>query len=344
MHRGLHVAVVALVLLGGCLGAPGGQGPDESPGTSTSPPSTQPTFDAHILDTSPGEPAVIEGGIAVSPDEFDAGTRQYYATTVTDRSEADARFDSAALDDEGMDFVEATDFGDSFLVVVQVFPHSSVPDHRVESIRREGGSLSIAINDSSLGGTDDITLETVIVRVAGSGPDSVSITTEDGYSWQAADAIVNGTTEHLTTVPPTTDQPVDLPYRADDPAENVDEPRDLVVENRANETVGYLLELEYLEIPECRNETPPCEMPTREVGVLQDTGKLRAGGSERFTDVAARRGQYTVAVAAELPAENGSLRTLRASTHWTIDGGVPEVHVVVRADEIRFVSPTSTDE
>ncbi|MEF8775169.1 MAG: hypothetical protein V5A43_01540 [Haloarculaceae archaeon] len=346
MDRGLSVAIaatVALVLLGGCLGAPGAQDSATSPGFSTTPPLQHPEFDAHTIDTNPGEPAVIEGGISVSPDDLDAGSGQYYATTVTDRAEADARFDTTALDEEGRSFVEATEFEDSFLVVVQVFPHSSVPDHRVESVRREDGALSIAVNDSSLGGTDDITLETVLVRVGGRAPDSVTITTEESDSWQAGEGVVNGTTGRQTTIPPATDQPVDLPYRGDDPGENVDDPRDLVVENRGNATAGYRLELEYLEIPECRNETPPCGMPTREVAVLRETGKIRAGGTERFADVAARRGQYTVAVAAEVPTANGSLRTLRASTHRTLDETAPDVHVAIRDGEIRFVTPASTD-
>lgn len=346
MDRGLSVAVAAtvlLVLLGGCLGAPGARDSATSPGSSTTPPLQHPEFDAHALDTNPGEPAVIEGGISVPPGDFDAGTRQFYATTVTDRAEADARIDETALDEEGRTFLEATEFEDSVLVVVQVFPHSSIPDHRVESVRRDDGTLSIAINDSSLGGTDDITLETVLIRVAGNAPDSVTITTEEGDRWQAGEGIVNGTAVRQTTTAPTEDQPVDLPYRADDPGENVDEPRDLILENRGNGTAGYMLELEYLEIPECRNETPPCEVPAREVGVLQATGKIRAGGTERFADLAARRGEYTVALTAEVPVENGSLQTLRGSMHWTVDEAAPDVHFFVHDDQIEIVSPETTD-
>ena len=343
MRRGvLATALAAIALFGGCLGAPGGtgtttrEGPpttgDTPPPTSTTPRPSQPAVDVHVVDSNPGKPRLIEGGIAATGPGDDGVSARYYVTTVPTRSEAEARFDRRALGPDGLDFLDATDFGTASLVVVQISPHSSVPDHRVESVHREDGSLALTLNDSSPGRTDDVTVETVLVRIDGPVPESVTVTTDDGVSWSTAEGVVT-----RTAAPPTTDEPVELPYRSADPAENVAEARGLLVENAANDTAGYDLEVEYLEVPECRAETPPCSVPAREVGVLRAAGKLPVGGSERFPHVAARRGLYTVAVTAEVPGPNGSRRTVRGSFQWTIDEGAGDVQVRILSDGVQVV-------
>lgn len=337
MRRLALAGVLALlVVLAGCIGGPvdvadGGDGTVTATTTPTPTPA-QPTVDTHVLDTSPYGPTVVEGGVAAQVD--DTRTSRYYVTTIGGAGEATDRLNRSEIGGDGRAFVDATDFETSFLVVIQVFPHSSVPDHRVDSVRRSGGTLSLVVNDSSRGGTADITLETMLVRVEGAPPESVRVTTDEGFSWTSRSGLVTRTPE-----PTRTDTGVDLPYRSEDPTENVDEPRDVVVENRGSETNGYHVEVEYLLVPDCRDATPPCEMPTKEVGVLGERGKLRPGATKRFEDVVARRGHYTVTVSADVPADDGSRRTVRARTQWTLDADAPDVHVVITDDDVRFVSP-----
>lgn len=175
-----RVAVVALVcpvLLAGCLGTPG---PTDTPrstapggGPNTGVPVTD--YGTFIFDLGPSSDPVIAGGIAVD-DEFD---EQYHVALLTSAAETD-RFDRSLLPADAGTFVDAVSFENESLVVIQAFPASSVPDYRVESVARDGPTLHVSINDSSTGGTDDITVETLLVRVPGEAPDDVVVTTEEG--------------------------------------------------------------------------------------------------------------------------------------------------------------------
>lgn len=327
---GIAVGFALLVALAGCLGGPGaGDGGTTSPETSTD---SEPSVETHVFDTSPHAPGVIEGGIH-APGRRDDYRTSRYVTTLRGSSEAERRLDRSELDGAGRAFVDETDFDSAFLVIVQTYPESSVPDYRVETARLSGGTLSLRLNDSSPSGTDDVTVETLLVRVDGEPPSTVRVTTEEGTTWSSSDGVVTGTPEQTPT-----QNGVSLPYRAEDPAENVADSRDVLIENRGNETNGFRLEVEYLEEPECRDETPPCAMPAREIAVLSETGKLRPGETARVPDVAARRGPYTVTVVAEVPGTNGSRESVRAATHWQLDDDARDVHAVVNDSWVRFVS------
>jgi hypothetical protein len=331
---GTAIGFAFLVVLAGCLGGPGaGDGGTTSPGTPTD---GQSGVETYVFDSSPHAQAVVEGGIHAPGRRDDYTTSRYYVTTLKGASEAERRFNRSELDAAGRAFVDETDFESSFLAVVQAYPQSSVPDYRVETARLSGGTLSLDINDSSPGGTADVTVETLLVRVDGKPPSTVRVTTDDGTTWSSGDGVVTRTPE-----PTSTQTGVPLPYRAEDPAENIAEPRDVLIENRGNATNGFRLEIEYLEAPECRDETPPCGMPAREIAVLGKTGKLRPGETTRVTDVAARRGPYTVAVVAEVPGTNGSRERVQAAIHWELDGDAPDVHVIVTDSSVRFVTPAS---
>lgn len=207
------VALVALALVAsGCIGAPGSDtttAPGASPspgGTGGSPPTddagtpagTTPDgngtdaaspvdvtdYESHVFDHGGLGSSVIEGGLSHGVDS-PAGERLYVTAVSTD-AEAE-RFNHSVLGTSASAFVRNTSFEAASLVVVQSFPASSFPDYRVESVTREGGHLDVAINDSSRGGTDDVTVETLLLRVPGDPPESVTVTTEEGETveWPA---------------------------------------------------------------------------------------------------------------------------------------------------------------
>jgi predicted small lipoprotein YifL len=190
------VAVAVVIVLAGC----GGTGPtDGTPSTDTTtgpqpaetttePPTGSPEYDVTVFDSGPTDHPIIEGGITPS-DEF--GNTSYYATLLTEASETE-RFDRSRLPDDTAQFVDETDFETASLVVVQAYPKSSVPDYRVESVTRDGDTLDIRINDSSEMGTDDITVETVLIRVShdGTPPNEARIETQTGATFDTDDGVV----------------------------------------------------------------------------------------------------------------------------------------------------------
>lgn len=178
MHRRTlaTVAVATVLVLTGC----GGTGPGSGTTTPTTP-NPAPEYSATVFDSGPTDQPIIDGGL-VPDDQF--GNTSYYATLLTDASDTD-RFNRSRLPDDAAQFVEETDFETASLVVVQAYPKSSVPDYRVESVTRDDDTLDIGINDSSEVGTDDITLETVLIRVAhdGTPPSGAAIQTQDGVTF-----------------------------------------------------------------------------------------------------------------------------------------------------------------
>ena len=363
----LSVAVVALaVVASGCLGAVGpgsgtdaptddGQSKTDSPTTDS--PTTDPPTDRDGTDPGPrtgtptsgespgGDPVAgyealvfdhagtgapaIEGGIAYDVDATRTG--KFYVTTVGSAADA-ARFNHSVLRPAASAFVRETTFGNESLVVVQTFPASSHPDYRVESVRRNGEGLHVAVNDSSDGATADITVETLLLRVPGDPPATVAVTTEEGTTFDTATG-VKAVTPQLT---PTPEPTVSLPYTATDPAENVAEPVDLRVVNEGTETNGYRLTVVYHDRPECRAETPPCGRPTREVEIFDRWDKLRPGGNLTVPDLAARRGTYTVTVTAELPTEDGDgeREPVTESVTWTVDDHAGYLLVEITDDDV----------
>ncbi|MFB6218662.1 MAG: hypothetical protein ABEH77_05700 [Halobacteriaceae archaeon] len=155
------------------------------PGATTTPAPTphEPAYDAHTFDHADLGGAVVEGGIAY-PEAFD--TRRYVAllTTAADRDRI--RLDLVRrADPTAAEFVAETQFDAGYLVVYQEFPLSSEPDYRVTEVVRDGAAVRVAIDNSSEYGTDDITVETVLVRVAREGlapPERAVVTTEEGVS------------------------------------------------------------------------------------------------------------------------------------------------------------------
>lgn len=176
-----------VIVLAGC----GGPGPGDT--VSETPTDTQtqngPAYEALVFDSGLTDSPVIEGGLV--PAVGHAGTEHYYGTLLTDAGATD-RFNWSLLPEDAAAFVEETDFETASLVVVQAYPKSSVPDYRVESVARSGDRLHIRINDSSHVGTDDITLETVLLRVhhSGDAPQSATIETQDGVTFDIDDRVV----------------------------------------------------------------------------------------------------------------------------------------------------------
>lgn len=339
--------VAALLVLPGCAGGPGDAlTTDPRTQTTTDLPTSQTdgaeplatsAIETAVVDSSPGGGAVIEGGIAAPAAAPDSVTTRY-VTVVASASAAD-RFDHDGLSANASALVRTTSFEDSYLVVIQSFPESSHPDYRLESALRTTGGLYLDVNDSSDGGTADITVETMILRVPGEPPDIVTVTTEAGSTWQSTAGVVTATAQP-TTAPPG-DQ---LPFVSEDPAENVEDPRDIVLENRGTGTNGYTLQVEYLAVPDCREATPPCDVPAREVAVLSDTRKLPPNATHRYADVAGRLGDYTVSVRADLPGSGGSREAVLAGTNWDVDAAAPDVHVLITDEAVRFLAPGDSGE
>lgn len=183
-RRVWFVALVCLALLAGCIDATGPTGTPTSTAPGSGPDEGVPVtdYETYTFDLGPSEDPVLEDGIAFD-DEVDD---EYYVTVLTDASDRD-RFNRSLLPADAATFVDTVSFENEFLVVIQVFPASSVPDYRVESVSRDGPTLHISIDDSSDGGTDDVTVETVLVRVPGETPDNVIVTTEDGHTFEIGD-------------------------------------------------------------------------------------------------------------------------------------------------------------
>ncbi|MDZ5810616.1 hypothetical protein U4E84_04555 [Halorubrum sp. AD140] len=180
--RALRVGVAALAclaLLAGCVGPSEPADPSDGPTTGT--PVTD--YETFVFDLAPSADPVIEGGIATD----DESGEQHYVTVLTDGTETD-RFDASLLPADAAEFVDAVSFERELLVVIQAFPASSVPDYRVESIARDGPTLHLSIDDSSDGGTDDVTVETVLVRLPGDAPDNVVVTTEEGERFELGES------------------------------------------------------------------------------------------------------------------------------------------------------------
>lgn len=186
--RTLRVCIVVLVcltLLAGCVEPSGPIDTSAGTATPTAPDSGsqigEPVtdYETHVFDLGPSSNSVIQDGIEAN-DEFD---EQYYVTILVAANETD-RFNRSLLPADASEFVDAVSFEDQLLVVIQTFPASSVPDYRVEMVARDGPTLLIYINGSSNGGTDDVTVETVFVRVPGDTPDNVIVTTEEGATFE----------------------------------------------------------------------------------------------------------------------------------------------------------------
>lgn len=326
-RRSTHVLfVIALLALAGCLGsgAPGATPTDRSP-TDTP---TDPAVEALVFDHGGIDDPVIEGGLTHDEDY----TTRFYVTNIATEDATD-RFDEPRLPADARAFVRNTSFDTSSLVVIQAFPASSTPDYRVESVRREDGTLQISINDSSQYATGDITVETLLLRVEGAPPERVEVTTEDGVRFDTDAGVVTVTPEPT----PTPEPEIELPYAGEHAAENVEEPRGLRLQNAGTETNGYRLTVVYHDRPGCLEETPACDVPSENVTVLERTGKLQPGTNLTIDSLAARKGIYTIEVAAEVPTENGSRRTVTDSLNWNLTEDAGDLRVTITDEAVRIV-------
>lgn len=309
-----RLLLLVAVLLGGCLASPG-----PVPGNDAS----DPAYEYHVFDHAGVDGAAIEGGVQY--DQSGEYTTRYYVTTV-ESEDGTERFDRSVLDAEARAFVANTSFEESYLVVVQAFPASSSPDHRVVSVRREAGTLDVAVDDSSRAATSDITVETVLLRVEGQPPDAVTVRTEEGHTFDAAGGVVTVT----PTATPTPEPSVDLPYASANESRNVAEPRDLRVRNAGDNVNGY------------RVAVTASEQPDRTVTLVEERGKLRPGADRTWTDVVARRGDYQVTVEAEVPDGDGGRRTVTETVTWHVDDDHGDAVVTV-TDEGVTVSQSADE-
>lgn len=184
-----------LLLLAGCTSVP-------APGTTASP-TTDPETTAGTTTTdrnvtgyetlaidSSGRYPFVEGGIAF---EDDPGPEERQYLTVIASADGTDRLNYSAIDEGGAvrTFVEDTDFSTTVLLVFEEYPDSSVPDYRVEEVRRQGTALRVRVNDSSPYGTDDVTVEHLLVRIpwGDEPPERVVVVTEDGreFEWPTGD-------------------------------------------------------------------------------------------------------------------------------------------------------------
>lgn len=314
---------LCIVAIAGCVSTP-------PAGTTTPPPNSTPRYDAYVFDHAGVDSPAIEGGIRYS--STGDYTRRNYVTIVESRSDAD-RFNRDALDDGAEAFVENTSFDDAYLVVIQEFPASSAPDYRVDRVESTDSGLHVFINDSSPGGTADITVETVLVRVHGEPPDEVVVTTETGYRFDTTIGVVTRTPQ------PTPEEGTpELPYVSSNASENVDDPRDIRIENRANDTIGYRLTVTAIETPECRGYTPPCGQPSRQITILERTEKLPAHVTRTIEDVVAKKGVYTIEIEVEAPVGGGSRRMVTKSFEWRVDEYHHDAVITITTETITFTA------
>lgn len=177
------LTICVLVVLAGCGGIPSG------PATETATP-IDPVYESYVFDHAEVDGVAIEGGITY-PDGG-TGPTKYYVTLVESAQSAN-RFNYNVLDATASTFVRNTSFDESSIVVIQVYPASSHPDYRMDSVHPSNEGLAISINDSSTGGTADITVETILLRVHGDVPSPVTVTTEEGRQFSTVTGIVTVT-------------------------------------------------------------------------------------------------------------------------------------------------------
>lgn len=314
------IVMSALVVLAGCAGVPSGNA------TQTETP-TGLVYESYVFDHVDVGGSAIEGGITYPDGGTDPG--QYYVTHVESAQSA-ARFNHSVLDAKASAFVRNTSFDESSIVVIQAFPAASQPDYRVESVHTSDEELTVAINDSSTGGTADITVETVLLRVHGDVPSSVTVTTEEGAVFSTESGIVTESPDPT----PTTEPDIELPYASEDPTENVDTPRSLGIHNAGDEVNGYHVQVVYHDEPDCLDATPPCGEPTEEVEILDQNGKLRPGTDMTVSELATRTGAYSISASAEVPAGDGSRTTVTDSFDWTLDESSGNLTIRITDDSL----------
>ncbi|MFB6253513.1 MAG: hypothetical protein ABEI06_02770 [Halobacteriaceae archaeon] len=320
MKKSAILAFGVLILTAGCI----------SPANTTG--SKIPSYESYVFDHGGTGSPIIEGGITYN---FDSNyTQKFYVTTVTSPSEV-SRFNMSALPTQARQFINQTDFSSAYLIVIQAFPESSVPNYRIESLMKKNGKVTVHINDSSTISTADITIETILIRVHDSPPTNVRVVTEENVSFQMTD-------DHYTVTRQTTSTPdeITLPFSDPDPAKNVADPRDITLHNLANDTVGYQLTITYMQESDCRNTTPPCGKPDTKIMIFSKMSKIPANQSITFEDIIAKKGTYTVTVRVFYP-EGDTQKQIKKQFTWTITNHTGNLTVHLQKKHINISTTNS---
>ncbi|MFW6385778.1 MAG: hypothetical protein ACOCZP_01335 [Candidatus Hadarchaeota archaeon] len=104
---------------------------------------------------------VVENGLVPDVENMD---RRNFVDLYTSEN-CFTQFNFSEVSEEVENFVRSTDFEESYLLVFQEFPASTVPDYKVTGFSRTEDTVNLFIDDDSPAGTDDITLETLLVRM-----------------------------------------------------------------------------------------------------------------------------------------------------------------------------------
>jgi len=142
-------------------------------------------YETHVVDHADIGGPIIDGGVAFDVDPM----ASRHVVEIIGSAGAAGRFDLETLesiDAAATQFVEETDFETAYLLVFQAFPASSKPDYRVTRIERLTDDIHLRVTDVSEGGTADVTVETLLVRLpldGNSPPRHATVTTEDGVTY-----------------------------------------------------------------------------------------------------------------------------------------------------------------
>jgi len=140
-----------------------------------------------LSDPSSGGPAYetleIDDGPAVGPGLRDESERDFFAALVVTDEEA-GMFDFERLSDAETEFVSATDFGESYLGVVQVSALNSSMRFEVVDLHESDVNLTVnvAVRDDTPH-SDDRVITTLLLRVTRGGervPDSIAVELDVG--------------------------------------------------------------------------------------------------------------------------------------------------------------------
>jgi hypothetical protein len=162
VRSALPSLIALAVILAGCTGA-APQASESSPDTTSE--NRYVRNDSLVFDYG-GGPQIVDGGITYRTD-YEGVTE--YATRINTRN-ATRRFNFSVINSEAATFVNETNFENATLVVYQQFPSSSYPRVWVERVTYDGTHISIRLRNSNMGkenagGTGDLVLKTVFVRV-----------------------------------------------------------------------------------------------------------------------------------------------------------------------------------
>jgi hypothetical protein len=134
------IASVGTLALAGCLSSPSSGGP-------------------------PYETHEIDDGSVYAPGLSDETDLDFYAALLTSDDELDD-FDRSRLPDAAREFVDATDFADHLLGVVQVAGVNSSMEFRVPDVSLSDVNLTVVVDVADpTPHSDDVVISTLLVRV-----------------------------------------------------------------------------------------------------------------------------------------------------------------------------------